>query len=334
MYDITYGINEAIVSSFADDTKLWRGINTIREEALLQNSADFIYTWANLNNAEFNTKKFQAIRFSKIFSECHYTDPLGNAITYSSVVKDLGVHMSHYLSFDQHIRTVINKGKRMAGWILRTFYSRERVLLITMLKQLIYPTIEYCCILWMPKTSAMITLIENIQKNYTKKININDINHQPDYWERLQILCIYSLQRRRERYAILYTWKVIHNLYPNPGLQINHNWPDMHTQHNNLGINITYGIRNGITVHHYTDNKTPAWIKKHSVLETCCNLYNAIPPNLRQLVPDNDEPSLTQFKAHLDKWLKCIPDQPTSNKRVRAAESNSIIHQKAYLYPH
>ena len=63
MYDITHGINEKIISSFADDTKLWRGITTINEEVLLQNSANSIYDWANVNNAEFNTKKFQAIRF-------------------------------------------------------------------------------------------------------------------------------------------------------------------------------------------------------------------------------------------------------------------------------
>ena len=168
----------------------------------------------------------------------------------------------------------------MAGWILCTFKSMERVILITMPKQLIYPTIEYCCILWMPTGKAMITLLENVQKNYTKKIDINDTNHQPDYWERLQILCIYSLQCRRERYAILYTWKVIHNIYPNPGLQINNTWPDMHINIHNLSINIQYGICTGVTVHHYTDNKIPMWIKKHSVLETCCNLYNALPSNL------------------------------------------------------
>ena len=334
MYDITHGINEAIISSFADDTKLWRGITGINEEVLLQNSANTIYTWATQNNAEFNTKKFQAISFSKILSECQYTDPLGNVIAYCSLVKDLGIHMSQDLSFDQHIRVVVNKGKHMAGWILLTFKSRERVVLITMLKQLIYPTIEYCCILWMPKSKAMITLLENVQKNFTKKIDVtNDLNDKPDYWERLQTFCIYSLQRRRERYAILYTWKIIHNIYPNPGLQINYTWPNMHTDNHNLGINIQYGIRTGVTVHHYTDNKTPMWIKKHSVLETCCNLYNALPSNLRQLIQDNDEPSPTQFKCNLDKWLKRIPDQPTSTKRIRAAESNSIIHQKAYLHP-
>jgi hypothetical protein len=28
------------------------------------------------------------------------------------------------------------------------------------------------------------------------------------YWERLQRLGLYSLQRRRDRYFILYTWKI------------------------------------------------------------------------------------------------------------------------------
>jgi hypothetical protein len=36
-----------------------------------------------------------------------------------------------------------------------------------------------------------------------------------NYWERLRRLGLYSLQRKRERYAILYTWKIITGMVPN-----------------------------------------------------------------------------------------------------------------------
>jgi hypothetical protein len=36
-----------------------------------------------------------------------------------------------------------------------------------------------------------------------------------NYWDRLQPLGLYSLQRRRERYVILYIWKMISGMVPN-----------------------------------------------------------------------------------------------------------------------
>jgi hypothetical protein len=41
---------------------------------------------------------------------------------------------------------------------------------------------------------------------------------RPDYWTRLKTLKLYSLERRRERYTVLYMWKIIRGLVPNPGI--------------------------------------------------------------------------------------------------------------------
>ncbi len=41
-----------------------------------------------------------------------------------------------------------------------------------------------------------------------RELNLN-------YWGRLKHLELYSLERRRERYIILYTWKMINGLAPN-----------------------------------------------------------------------------------------------------------------------
>ena len=55
-------------------------------------------------------------------------------------------------------------------------------------------------------------MIEKIQKAFTKHIK----GFSPfSYQERLSNLKIYSLQRRRERYIIIYVWKILENLVPN-----------------------------------------------------------------------------------------------------------------------
>ena len=54
-----------------------------------------------------------------------------------------------------------------------------------------------------------ITQLENIQRSFTK--HITGMNDMP-YHERLNSLGLYSLQRRRERYCIIYGWKIIEDL--------------------------------------------------------------------------------------------------------------------------
>ena len=118
MYDISKGITYAIISSFADDTKAWMGISTLRDSVRLQIDLDQIYNWAKFNNMEFNGKKFQAIRFFYLLAAPEYADTLGNIIQQVDSVKDLGITISNDLTFDKHIRIKAKRGNKMAGWIL------------------------------------------------------------------------------------------------------------------------------------------------------------------------------------------------------------------------
>ena len=65
--------------------------------------------------------------------------------------------------------------------------------------------------LWSPFLIKHITQLEKIQRSFTK--HIAGMNDMP-YHERLKILRLYSLQRRRERYCIINIWKIIEGLAP------------------------------------------------------------------------------------------------------------------------
>ena len=195
------------------------------------------------------------------------------------------------------------------------------------LKQLIYPTIEYNSVLWSPTSQPLIDLLESVQNNFLKKIS-SPLHDGSDYWDRLQFFKLYSLERRRERYAIIYAWKVIHGLYPNPGLHLNRNTED-HTTHPNEGINIGLD-RNGLSAHHNAE--LPKWLEDKCVLQKCCNLYNCLPPDLKRPIEEDEEPSLDKFKTALDKWLTTIPDRPDVPTRAKVSKSNSILHQIEYRF--
>lgn len=323
------------MSSFADDTKVWRGVLNSTCERTLQNELDHIYTWAANNNMEFNTNKFQSVRFNEILNpenNNNYKGSDGKKITQVKTVKDLGLHIAEDLTFTYHIHKVIKKGKQMAGWILRTFKGRTLPVMKTLLKQLVVPCVEYCSILWDPQNQALINRLESVQKNFTSRIAYRNGTEHLNYWQRLKELKIYSLQRRRERYAILYTWKVLHGIYPNPGIKLNEAFPNIHEAHPNQGIDITsYNERSSvIAAGHQTDESHPR-LENLSILKRCCELYNATPPSMRHLMEPNDTPSYTKFKTSLDAWLQEIPDQPTIPGNHRIATTNSIISQSQII---
>ena len=98
------------------------------------------------------------------------------------------------------------------GWVLRVFQSRECSLMLTLLKSLVIPQLEYCCQLWSPWKAKDIQAIEAIQRTFTYKIT--EVQHL-NYWERLHKLKLYSLQRCREHYIITYIWKITQHMVPN-----------------------------------------------------------------------------------------------------------------------
>ena len=129
-----------------------------------------------------------------------------------------------------------------------------------------------------------------------------------DYWERLASLLIYSQERRRERYSIIFVWKIAQKL--------------VHGYCMEFVIN---SRRGRLAVVCQAAKEAPAVVKKAreaSLKVKGSSLFNLIPTELR-----NMSGTVLQFKAGLDKWLSGLPDQPTVGGRQRAARSNSLLDQ-------
>ena len=105
------------------------------------------------------------------------------------------------------------------GWVLRVFQSRKSSLMLTLLKSLVIPLLEYCCQFWVPWKAKDIQAIEAIQRTFTFKIT--EVQHL-NYCERLHELKLYSLQRRCERYIIIYIQKITQHMVPNISGTIGH----------------------------------------------------------------------------------------------------------------
>ena len=93
-------------------------------------------------------------------------------------VKDLGILMNSDCSFTQHIHHVTSKTKDMCGWILQTFSSRTKYVMLTLWKALVLPHVDYYSQLWSP---TRIGLIQELLNNISGMYNLN-------YWEQLKYL--------------------------------------------------------------------------------------------------------------------------------------------------
>ena len=307
--DIDAEVIHAIIKSFADDTRAMKGINTKEDVATLQRELEKIYKWSDDNNMGLNDKKFEGMRLGpdeKIKSETSYTSPSGKIIEMKDTVKDLGVLMSDDCTFKANIDKVIEKAKNISSWVLRTFKTRQEKPMLLLFKMLILPVLEYCSVLWSPQDVGSIQKLESVQWSFVRKIWSNV---ESDYWLRLKSFNMYSLQRRRERYRIIYIWKVIEGHVPNVNNKINS------IQHARLGRKCQLP-------------KIPSGklgkIREASLVFNGAQLFNVLPKPLR----DMSGVSLDSFKRALDQFLNTVPDEPQipGYTACRRADSNSLIH--------
>ena len=202
--DINKDISNSKLISFADDTRVYGKISDTSDCDSLQCDLNVIYKWAIDNNMFFNAQKFHYLCFnpSISFNKCKvYINPKYDIIPHSENVLDLGITMSSNCSFDAHINQLSKKCKNLAGWILRTFITRARLTMLTLFKAIVLSRLDYASQLWSPSKNYQINLIEKVQRSFTKHITGM---HDLSYNERLKALKLYSLQRRKERYCIIY----------------------------------------------------------------------------------------------------------------------------------
>ncbi len=257
----------------------------------------------------FNDKKIELLRYGNIqeVRDHFYTNPTGELIQEKNSLRDLGVLLSNNLKFNEHIDNVCSIARKYCGWVLRTFKSRDPYLMKTMWGSMILPRIDYCSQLWAPTTKGELQKIESLQRSFTSYIpSLRHLN----YWERLDALKLYSLERRFERYRIIYIWKILEHKVPNYGI----------ISYESARLGRLCKIPKIMTSAKY---KTIS-LRESSLSVRGAQLFNSIPQHIRNMT----NCKVTKFKLDLDNYLKNIPDHPRVKgyTQICHTESNSIIH--------
>ena len=293
--DINSNVGSSVLTSFADDTHISCTISSEEDVHHLQEDLNLIYGWAAQSNMMFNGDKFQLLRCGpdkEIMESTSLLTEGGQVINPEPHVKCLGVHLSDDATFTHHIAEVVRKAKVMAGWVLRTFATREPQVMLTLWRSMVQPILDYCSQLWSPHKKGDIQMLEAVQRTFTRQIGgMRDLS----YWDRLKVLGLYSQQRRRERYRAIYMWKVLENLVPDPTSST----LQSHTS-DRTGRKC---IRRALPT------RAPQRIKTllaASLGHEGPRLFNALPKQVR----DVRGCPVEKFKSGLDKFLRTLPDEP------------------------
>ena len=169
--------------------------------------------------------------------------------------------------------------------------------MLTLWKSMILPKLEYCSQLWCPTKKGDIYKLEEVQRTFIRKICFDTDESSVDYWDRLSMLGLYSWQRRRERYRILYAWQVLEGKVPNV------------SSRENIGIQAHHNARTGrscVYPRTYFAQSRLRNIYDSSMVVHGSKLFNCLPRSIRNL----SGCSLNCFKQILDNYLRIIPDKP------------------------
>ena len=299
--------------SFADDTKISNAIRTIMDQANLQADLCSVVRWAEVNNMVLHDEKFELLSYTLRSSEplrqlpftagyYSYQTPGGVSLEPSVSVRDLGVILSADGSWKEQIAKVSAAASKVANWILGTFKCRSADTLLTLYKTLVRPILEYCSAVWSPTLVGEIAQLEQVQRNFTRRI----LGCQKlGYWERLAVLNLQSLQRRRERYAVIHMWKIYNGLVPN-----------------GIGLEFTETSRHGpraiLPGFNYRAQRAISSQYENSFSVRGPMLWNTLPRNVKE------SGSINELKATLGEHLKSFPDRPPT-RGYTGINGNSLL---------
>ena len=191
---------------FADDTKIFKKIKSIKDAIDLQSDIHLLEEWSDKWLLKFNPEKCHILtlgKFENIMHTHRYTT-YGKEIEHVFEEKDLGIIIDSNLSFEEHIASKIKKANSIMGLIRRSFNYLDCEMFKKLYVAFVRPHLEYSQVVWAPNLKKYKTMIENVQRRATKLV---DGLKTFEYHERLQILGLPTLAFRRARGDMIEMYK-------------------------------------------------------------------------------------------------------------------------------
>lgn len=198
---------------FADDLKSFDCVPEPQDAINanpLQLTANRINCWSSEWSLPLNHEKCVHMHFGSDVSNTYRID--GKPIRKVLEHRDLGVTVNNQLSWSSHISQVANCGLRRVGLLRHVFKNVNIKHFKLLYKTYVRPLVEVNSSIWSPFLIKDIDRLEAVQRSAVRMVNCLR-GQQFSYEEKLQILNLPTLQKRRRRGDLIETFKIMKGFY-------------------------------------------------------------------------------------------------------------------------
>ena len=293
---------ESRVALFADDTKVFREIQSDEDREKLQQDIDELLIWSKKWQLPFNESKCKVMHYGKTNRKADYN--LGGVqIVEVSEENDIGVTFDQQLSFGTNASKVVAAANSTLGLINRHFRHIETKPFMNLYKTLVRPKVEYCMTVAQPVYKKDKEKIERVQHRATKLVLGME---NKDYSERLAELKLPSLEYRRKRADVMQTYKIMNNIDKIDEKKFFKPCKEVRTRGHTMRVQKT---------------QCKSLVRRNTFSQRVVNDWNALPD---AVVTSG---SINQFKGRLGRWWK---NDPIMYQNIRSPQA--IKHSAIALY--
>ena len=187
--DLPNTVKTSRVACYADDTKIFKSIDSITDCNALQSDLNDLVSWSESSGLIFNQSKckYQCITRKKSPVQPTYNineTPLESCDT----EKDLGVWVSSNLTSDKQVTEQCAKANKLLGFVRRASrYIQSIQTRRTLYLSIVRCHLGYATQVWSPQSIGLLKRVENVKRRATKLILKLPFRCDVTYETRLQL---------------------------------------------------------------------------------------------------------------------------------------------------
>ena len=199
--DICKGLSPGtIIRLFADDSLIYRLINSLEDAEILQKDLNTLQAWEKANKMEFHPDKCQVLRITNKRFPILYDYHIHNTpLQIVKSAKYLGVIIDSKLNWSPQISAICKKASTTLAFLQRNFFFCPQVVKDRCIKTLVRPTLEYGCSVWDPHQLNHIETLEKVQRRCARFVTGNFTMTHGNSQKNLDLLDWPPLATRRAR---------------------------------------------------------------------------------------------------------------------------------------
>ena len=212
--DLPDTVTSSHVAMFADDTKLFKNIKSVKDSEQLQNDLKHLETWSEESGLNFNETKCKTQRITRKIAPLTFNYKLSNGnLVQTECERDLGVFVDKSLTWNRQVYEQSAKSNKLLGYIRRsTIYIHNQEVRRTLYLALVRPHLGYATQIWAPQSTELIRHLEGTQRRATKYILSLPFSSPTDYTTRLQTLGLLPICYWHEYLDMVLFYKITHKL--------------------------------------------------------------------------------------------------------------------------